>query len=98
MGMSEMEQSKDCIRVYRLLIGAAENRQTVTYGDVAAIMGLPPQGSHMGKVTGQILGAIVERERACGRPMLSAVAVSSTNGMPGLGFYGLAEDYGLISP
>src|SRR5215217_2249016 len=96
--MTEMEMSKHFVRVYRLLIGAAENRQTVTYGQVAAIMDLPPQGSHMGRVTGQVLGAIVLREQACGRPMLSAVAVSSTNGMPGSGFFGLAEEQDLLSP
>jgi hypothetical protein len=93
-----MEKRKDFVRVYRLLVGAAETRQTVTYGDVAAIMGLPPQGSHMGRVTGQVLGAIVLREQACGRSMLPAVAVSSTDGMPGAGFYGLAEEQGLLSP
>ena len=85
------------MRILRLLIGAAENRQTVTYGDVAAIVGLPPQGSHMGRVTGQVLSAIVLREQACGRPMLAAVAVSSTNGLPGPGFFGLAEEQGLLS-
>ncbi len=95
-GASDLENGKAFIRVYGLLIRAAETRQPVTYGQIAEIMGLPQGGSYMGQMVGKMLGAITERERAAGRPMLSAVAVSSTNQMPGPGFYGLAEEYGLI--
>ena len=98
MEMSDMEKSKDFLRVYRLLIGAAENRRTVIYGDVAAIMDLPQSGHLMSMKTGQMLGAISNRERICGRPMLSAVAVSVTNREPGNGFYGVASYCDLISP
>jgi len=83
--------------VYALLIDAAEKKQSVTYGRIAEIMGLPPSGHHMSNMVGIMLGLITSSERECGRPMLSAVAVSSTNQMPGPGFYGLAEEYGLLA-
>jgi len=72
--------------VYALLIEAAEQQQTVTYGQIAEIMGLPPSGNHTGSMIGIMLGLIADNERECGRPMLSAVAVSSTNQVPGSGF------------
>ena len=63
MEIGDIEKSKDFIRVYRLLINAAEYRGTVTYGEVAKIMGLPQSGNLMSMRTGQMLGTIVERER-----------------------------------
>ncbi len=81
-------------RVYSLLVRSAERRQTVTYGDVAALMGLPPSGQHMARETGRMLGAITHRERGCGRPMLTAVVVSAGDKRPGPGFYGLARQVG----
>ncbi len=88
--------SKSWVRVYALLTEAARYRGLVTYGQVAELMGLPPIGSNMARKTGMMLGLLVEREIACGRPMLSAVAVSSTNRQPGPGFFGIAEDQGRL--
>ncbi len=97
--MSEAEidglrRQKSYLRVYALLIRSAEERTTVTYGDVAAILGLPPSGQHMARETGRMLGAITHRECDCGRPMLTAVVVSSGDKRPGPGFYGLARQMG----
>jgi hypothetical protein len=78
------------IRVLGELVQAAQYRGITTYQDIALIMGLPMQGSHMGSQTGQILGEIVEDEADAGRPMLSAVAVA-VDGKPGSGFYELAR-------
>ena len=94
----ELEKGKAYLRVYALLIEAARFRGTVTYSDIARIMGLPERGSWMGKMTGRMLGSISVRERSCGRPMISAVAVSSTNRQPGFGFFVLAEQFGEIAP
>ena len=99
--MSEAEidalsQQKSYLRVYALLIRSAEERTTVTYGDVAAILGLPPSGQHMARETGRMLGAITHREHACGRPMLTAAVVSSSDKRPGPGFYGLARQMGRL--
>ena len=93
-----MEKSKHFVRAYWLLTRAAANRQMVTYSNVAAIIGLPPQESHMGRVTGQVPGAFVLWEQACGQPLLSTVAAASTNTMPGPEFCGLAEERVLLVP
>lgn len=82
--------------IYTELINAARYRGTVTYQEIAQIMGLPLQGNHMGKEVGYILGEISEDEVTQGRPMLSAVAVG-VSGEPGDGFYGFAKDLGLFS-
>jgi hypothetical protein len=81
------------IRVLAELVRAAEYRGVTTYQDIAVIMGLPLRGAHMGKETGQILGAISEDEVKAGRPMLSAVAVAVT-GKAGPGFFVLAKNLG----
>jgi hypothetical protein len=86
----------DYIRVLAELVHAAEYRGVTTYQDLAVIMGLPLQGSYMGKETGHILGEISEDEVAAGRPMLSAVAVS-VSGKAGPGFFALAKDLGRFS-
>jgi hypothetical protein len=76
--------------VYGELIKAARQRGTVTYQELAHVVGLPLQGNHMGKRLGDLLGAVSENEVNQKRPMLSAVAVR-TSGEPGDGFYGLAK-------
>ena len=81
----------DYIRVLAELVHAAEYRGVTTYQDLAVIMGLPLQGSYMGKETGHILGEISEDEVSADRPMVSAVAVS-VSGKPGPGFFGLAKE------
>lgn len=79
--------------IYAELTTAARYRGTVTYQEIAQIMGLPLSGSHMGREVGYILGEISEDEHLQGRPMLSAVAVG-VSGEPGEGFFGLANDLG----
>ena len=81
--------------VHAELVRAAQYRGLTTYQDLALIMGLPLQGSHMGAQTGHILGEIVEDEVTAGRPMLSAIAVG-VGGKPGPGFYSLARSLGKL--
>ena len=69
--------SKEFLLVYSALISAARLRGTVTYQEVAKIMGLPLRGSHMGKEVGHLLGEISEREHLNGRPMLPGRQQSS---------------------
>ena len=87
--------SKNYHLVYSELIRAAQYGGTTTYQAIAQIMGLPLVGSHMGSETGWILGEISEDEVGQGRPMLGAVAVG-VNGLPGSGFYRLAEQLGKL--
>ena len=81
--------------VYSELITTARHRGTVTYQEIALIMGLPLRGSHMGKQVGSMVGAISEDEHAQGRPMLSAIVVRKS-GEPGQGFFRLARDLGKL--
>ena len=77
-------------KVYLELIIAARNNTTITYIDVARIMGLPESGNHMGAETGHMLGEISENEYNNGRPMLSVLALQTNYDKPGKGFYTLA--------
>ena len=79
------------------LVRAAQYRGMTTYQDVAVIMGLPTQGSHMGRETGRILGEISKDEVKVGRPMLSAVCVG-VDGKVGPGFFKCAEEVGRLGP
>lgn len=92
--MSEVKNkyrgSREYFLVFSELLKAAAHRGTVTYQELAAVVGLPPQGSHMAAEIGHLLGEISEDEVARQRPMLSALAVKST-GEPGLGFFELAS-------
>jgi hypothetical protein len=54
---------------------AAKYRGTVTYQELADLVGLPIVGAHMGTEVGHVLGEISEDQHKLGRPMLSAVAV-----------------------
>jgi hypothetical protein len=85
--------TKEYSLVYAELITAAKYRGTVTYQEIAKIMGLPLTGSNMGKEIGLILGEISEDEVANARPMLSAIAVNVLGSL-GPGFFPLARQLG----
>lgn len=89
--------SKEFLLVYAELIMTAQRRGTITYPDLAAMMRLPVTGNHMSNQVGQMLGEIVEDEVRAGRPMLSAVVVGVSSGVPGSGFYGLAQQLGKLA-
>ena len=81
--------------VFSELITAARYRGTVTYQEIAKIMGLPLSGNYMGREIGEIIGEISEDEVKQGRPMLSAIVVG-VNGKPGAGFFIWAKElYGV---
>jgi hypothetical protein len=87
--------TKEYAFIYTELITAAKYRGTITYQEIAKIVGLPMSGSHMGSEIGKILGQISEDEVGNGRPMLSAIAVN-VQGVPGPGFYELAKQLGRL--
>lgn len=100
--MSENWQEKyrdtrDYYLVYSMLIQAARVRGTVTYQEIAEVMGLATRGSHMGKEVGNMIGTISANELRCGRPFLSAIVIG-VNGKPGEGLYGYAEELGSLEP
>lgn len=92
----EHRGSKEYFLVYAELITAARHRGTVTYQELADLIGLPVTGTHMGNELGKYLGAISENEVHHGRPMLSAIAVT-TEGKPGGGFFSLAMELNKLS-
>jgi len=85
--------SKEYLLVYCALINAARNRGTVTYQELAEIMGLPLTGNYMGREVGNMIGIISEDEARLGRPMLSAIVVD-TRGKPKKGLYEWAREIG----
>lgn len=93
---SKYRGTKEFLLVYAMLISAAQRRSTVSYLEVAHVLGIKQPGHHMARQVGQILGEISEDERASGRPMLSAVAIATT-GYPGNGFFVLASRFGKYS-
>lgn len=88
--------TKAYLLIYAELITAARYRGTVTYQELAELVGLPLQGIYMGAELGEYLGEIVEDEVKQGRPMLSAITVRVT-GKPGPGFFALAKELGKLS-
>ena len=88
--------SKEYDLVYRTLVRAARSRETITYKEIAELMGLLPAGNHMATEVGHMAGDISRSEHLEGRPMLSAIVVRSGNGLPGTGFFRLARDLGKL--
>lgn len=95
--MSKFENSKAHHLIYAELLNAVRYSGLTNYTELARIAGLAPSGNLMGKQVGEILELIGRNEAAMGRPMLTALCVSS-QGTPGPGFYGLAESLGHIAP
>jgi hypothetical protein len=93
---SKYRGMKEFALVYNELITAAKYRGTVTYQEIAQIMGLPLSGNHMSREVGWILGEISAYELENGRPMLSAIAVG-VNGKPGQGYFEWARKLGRLT-
>jgi hypothetical protein len=87
--------TKEYALVHVELITAAKYRGTITYQEIAKILGLPLRGNFMQSRVGRILGEISRDEVANGRPMLSAIAVG-VGGEPGKGFFVLARELGRL--
>lgn len=86
---------KEYYLVLAELITAARFRGKVTYQEIAKLVGLPLEGNYMGAEIGHLLGEISEDEAKQGRPMLSAIVVT-TGGHPGPGFFELARHLGRL--
>ena len=78
-----------------VLIDCAKSRTVKYNSEIASLAGLDVR-SEVGRIRlAQILDAISSAEVSGGRPLLSAVAVSAEQNMPGEGFFSLAERLGL---
>jgi len=82
--------------VFNELVKAARSRGTITYQELADLIGFPIIGDYMGTELGHLLGEISEDQDQLKRPMLSTVAVK-VDGLPGKGFFDLAKKLGKYS-
>lgn len=88
--------TKAFLIAYALLIERARQGKTVSYKEIAEIMGLPPSGNHMGQETGHLVGEISQEEHQYGRPLLSAIVVRDHFNTPGAGFHDMAIRLGVM--
>lgn len=91
----EIHGSKEYCLIYADLITAARYRGTVTYQEIAEMIGLRTFGANMGQQIGRYAGEISKEEVKYGRPMLSAILVT-VGGKPSSGFYDLARELGKL--
>jgi hypothetical protein len=76
-----------------LLLIAATERRTITYGELARSMttvGLTARSRALVALLNDACG----NEAAEGRPMLGSVVVAKTSGMPGAGYFRAAHELG----
>jgi len=78
--------------VYDRLVDVARKGKTVSYCDIAALLGLDVSDPKDRSEIMRVLDDISYKENAEGRPLLSAVAVLSEIGYPGKGFFLLARE------
>ena len=81
-------------RIAARLRAVARAGRTVTYNDLAAVVGLDMDDPAAAREVAGILRAISTAEHAAGRPLLSAVVVGAKTGRPGKGFFKLAQRLG----
>jgi hypothetical protein len=79
--------------VFNELATAARYRGTVTYQELAHLIGLEISGNYMANELGKILEQISRAEHEMKHPILSAIVVN-VDGVPGEGFWGIAKNLG----
>ena len=81
-------------RIAARLRAVARAGRTVTYNDLAAVVGLDMDDPAAAREVAGILRAISTVEHGAGRPLLSVVVVGVKTGRPGKGFFKLAQRLG----
>ena len=74
-----MDRSQRALQIWQILIGAAHNRQVLTYGIVGKLVGMPPIA------LSQPLGLIMEYCDENVLPPLTLLVVQTGGGKPGEG-------------
>lgn len=77
-----MTRSERASQIWAVLAWAARNRQSLTYSQVSALIGVPRAG------LGQLLEPIQSYCMVHGLPPLTVLVVQQESGMPGSGFTG----------
>ncbi len=80
--------------LYEYLKQVARAEGTVTYTEIAQMLGLNMQSQSDRNELGRVLGAISTYEYLHERPLLSVVTVFTNEGFPSNGFFTLAKDVG----
>jgi hypothetical protein len=70
----------------------ARSGEWTTEQSIAPIAGIDPAHPDFAAELGAVLAAIDRAEDAAGRPLLSAVVVRQTTGMPGATFFAFARE------
>ena len=76
----QMSRPVRAMQVWQILIAAAHERRTLTYGEVAGLLGVEGAG-----VLAQILGLIMTYCQQNGLPPLTVLVVNQDTGLPGSG-------------
>ena len=79
------------LQIYLILIGAAWRRETLTYTELAGMLGFGTVAHPAGGVMGQFLGPIMNWCQSNNLPPLTSIVVSQTSGTPGPGLTTLSS-------
>lgn len=81
-----MTRSERAMQAWQILVGAAHNRQTLTYGQVADYLEFEGAG-----VFAQILGCIMIYCKSKALPPLTCLVANQATGLPGAGLTTVAN-------
>jgi len=76
--------------LYGELVKLARSGKTASYTEIGGLVGLHPRSSRLHA----LLSGVCTEEVGRGRPMLGAVVVGKSKGVPGGGFFHIAERLG----
>lgn len=82
-----MTRSERASQIWAVLAWAARHRQSITYGQLGALIGAHPAG------LGQLLEPIQSYCLLHGLPPLTALVVGKETGLPGAGFTGASAHH-----
>ncbi len=80
-----MNRVQRALQIWQVLIGAAYNRQILTYEMLAEIIGVGPEGKGAGILGPNYLGILMEYCANKGLPPITLLVVKKDTGMPGVG-------------
>lgn len=76
------------LQIYLILIGAAQRRETITYGDLGPMLGHARGGAFLAQQLGPLMAWCKRNEL----PALTALVVNTQTGIPGEGLSTVSDD------
>lgn len=92
-GFTENEWNAAKSEIRSVLVSVAKKEETITYSDLTSQLRSVKLEPNQYALF-EILGEISSEEHKAGRGMLTAVVITIEGGMPGSGFFDLAESLG----